>query len=201
ALILRRSDPRLVTSIGFIFVCVACLMVAYNLTPIWGTTQFLPAALMQALGQSLALSGIVFFAVLHIRPQDALTFGAVIQTARLFGGEVGTAFVTTLARVREQVASNLIGLHVQAGDASVVQRVGAYGAASTRTFDPAGAAQRGETLLGNVVRAAATTQAVMDGFAVLAFLTAVGLPILVSPKTPPPQPASPPPPLPLPPPP
>ena len=33
ALMLRRSDARLVASIGFIFISVACLMVAYNLTP------------------------------------------------------------------------------------------------------------------------------------------------------------------------
>jgi MFS transporter, DHA2 family, multidrug resistance protein len=34
-LMLRRSDPRLVAAIGFIFISVACLMVANNLTPLW----------------------------------------------------------------------------------------------------------------------------------------------------------------------
>ncbi|MBV9726179.1 MAG: MFS transporter, partial [Gammaproteobacteria bacterium] len=66
ALILQRTDPRLVCSIGFIFISVACLMVAYNLTPLWGSAQFLPSALLQALGQSFALSGVVFFAILHL---------------------------------------------------------------------------------------------------------------------------------------
>src|SRR6202012_1308751 len=37
ALMLRRSDARLVASIGFIFISVGCLMVAYNLTPTSGT--------------------------------------------------------------------------------------------------------------------------------------------------------------------
>ncbi|MGH9563915.1 MAG: MFS transporter, partial [Terracidiphilus sp.] len=114
-LMLRRSDPRLVASIGFIFISIACLMVAYNLTPIWGSEQFLPSQLLQAVGQSFALSGVVFFAVLHLRPQDALTFGASVQVARLLGGQIGQAFVVTFARVRGQVASNLIGLHVQSG--------------------------------------------------------------------------------------
>src|SRR5580704_10292806 len=148
ALMLRRSDPRLVASIGFIFISVACLMVAYNLTPIWGSTQFLPSAFLQSVGQSFALSGVVFFGVLHLKPQDALTFGAMLQTARLMGGEIGSAFVTTLARVRGQVASNLIGQHVQAGDPQVVQRVRAYGALTTRAIDPAGAVARGEQVLG-----------------------------------------------------
>jgi DHA2 family multidrug resistance protein len=179
ALMLRRTDARLVASIGFIFVSVACLMVAYNLTPLWGSFQFLPASLLQAIGQSFALSGVIFFGVLHLKPQDALTFGAVLQTARLMGGEIGTAFVTTASRVREQVASNLIGQHVRVGDADVVQRVKVYGAATTRVIDPTGAVERGQTVLGNVVRAAATTQAVMDTFVAIAFLTAIALLIVV----------------------
>jgi DHA2 family multidrug resistance protein len=191
ALMLRRSDARLVASIGLAFVSIACLMVAYNLTPIWGSYQFLPSQILQALGQSFALSGIIFFGILHLKPQDALTFGAVIQTARLFGGELGTAFVTTLARVREQIASNLIGLHVQLGDARVAERVGRYGALTTRTIDPPDAVQRGRLVLGAVVRVAATTQAVIDGFIVVAVLAAIALLIVVFRSAAPEGPASP----------
>jgi MFS transporter, DHA2 family, multidrug resistance protein len=197
ALMLRRSDARLVASIGFIFISVACLMVAYYLTPLWGTTQFLPSALLQALGQSFALSGVIFFGVLHLKPKDALTFGAVLQTSRLMGGEIGTAFVTTLARKREQVASNLIGLHLQAGDARVLDRIKAYGAATTRAIDPAGAVHRGELVLAAAVRAAATTQAVMDCFVAVAFLTAVALLFVVFRSAAPEGPASPPLPFPV----
>ena len=191
ALMLRRSDARLVSSIGLMFVSIACLMVAYNLTPLWGSYQFLPSQLLQALGQSFALSGIVYFGVLHLKPQDALTFGAVLQTARLFGGELGTAFVTTLARVREQIASNLIGLHVQIGDAQVIERIRRYGALTTRATDPAGALDRGRLVLATVVRAAATTQAVIDGFVAIAMLTVVALLIVVFRSAAPQGPASP----------
>ena len=190
ALMLRRSDARIVACIGFIFISIACLMVAYNLTPLWGSAQFLPSQLLQALGQSFALSGVIFFGILHLRPQDALTFGAVLQTARLFGGEIGTAFVTTLARVREQVASNLIGLHVRMGDPQVIQRIRSYGAVTTRA-DPAGAANRGVSVLDNAVRAAATTQAVMDCFVAIAFLSAVALLFVVYRSAAPEGPASP----------
>jgi MFS transporter, DHA2 family, multidrug resistance protein len=190
ALMLRRSDARLVASIGFIFISIACLMVAYNLTPLWGSYQFLPSQLLQALGQSFALSGVIFVGILHLKPQDALTFGAVLQTARLFGGEIGSAFVTTLARVREQVASNLIGLHVQIGDAQVIQRIRSYGAVTTRA-DPGDAADRGARVLDNAVRAAATTQAVMDCFVVVAFLAAIALLFVVYRSAAPEGPASP----------
>jgi MFS transporter, DHA2 family, multidrug resistance protein len=191
ALMLRRSDARLVSAIGFIFISVACLMVAYGLTPIWGSYQFLPSQLLQAIGQSFALSGVVFFGILHLKPADALTFGAMLQTARLLGGEIGSAFVTTLARVREQVASNLIGLHVQVGDPHVIERLRAYGAATTRVIDPVGAVSRGQQVLGNVVRAAATTQAVLDSFVAVGLLTAVALLMVVLRSAAPEGPASP----------
>jgi MFS transporter, DHA2 family, multidrug resistance protein len=191
ALFLRRFDARIVASIGFIFISVACLSVGYSLTPDWGSDQFLTSQLLQAVGQSFALSGVVFFGILHLRPQDALTFGAALQTVRLMGGEIGSAFIVTLARVRGQTASNLIGLHVQSGAAPVVQRVQVYGAITARAGDTASSMTRGADVLGNVVRSMATTQSVIDSFVVVGGMTAIVLLLLVMQKAPPHGPASP----------
>jgi DHA2 family multidrug resistance protein len=190
AVMLRRMDPRLVSSIGFILISIACLSVAHGLTPLWSSDQFLPSQLTQALGQSLALSGIVFFAVLHLRPQDALTLGAAIQTARLFGGQLGTAFIATLVRVRTQVASNHIGLNVRSGDQAVLDRLRLYAAATGHDVGPATANARAGVLLGQSVRSAAATQGVIDGFVVIAGLTALALAIVVAHKPAPIGPAS-----------
>jgi DHA2 family multidrug resistance protein len=132
----------------------------------------------------------VFFAVLHLRPQDALTFGAATQIARLMGGEVGQAFIATLIRVRGQVASNLLGLHVRVGDGQVIQRLQAYAAATARGADPGSAPARGAAVLGNVVHSMAVTQGIIDGFVVIASLTAVTLILLVTRRAAPPGPAS-----------
>jgi DHA2 family multidrug resistance protein len=191
ALLLRRIDPRLVSSIGFICVSVACLLVARTLTPSWNSDDFLPTQLLQAVGQSFALSGTVFYAVLHLRPQDALTFGGAIQTARLMGGEIGTAFVTTFTRVRSQTASNLIGQHVQSGDGQVIDRLHAYAAVFRRTADPATAAERAIATLAGIVRTAAATQGVIDCFVVIAALTACALILAVAQGAAPIGPASP----------
>ena len=191
ALLMRRSDPRLIASIGFMFVSIACLQVAHGLTPIWGTDQFLPSQLLQAIGQSFALSGVLFFAVLHLRPEEAVTFGAALQVARLMGGEIGQSFVVTFARVREQIASNLMGLHVQAGDLQILHRLQVYAAATARAGDPASGAARGASVLSSVLRSMATTQAVIDSYMVIAGLTALVLLLLVAHKPAPPGPASP----------
>jgi len=190
ALMLRRSDPRLVSSIGFIFVSIACLMVAHGLTGLWTSDQFLPSQLLQAIGQSFALSGILFFAVLHLRPEDALTFGAAVQTARLMGGEIGTAFVATLVRVRTQTASAQIGQHLRIGDGGVTQRLAALAAGPARGSDPAGSLRRAAGLLGGTVRAAAALQGVIDAFVVIGGLTALALLIVVTHKPAPLGPAS-----------
>jgi DHA2 family multidrug resistance protein len=190
ALLLRRTDPRLVTSIGFILISLACLSVAHGLTPVWGSDQFLATQLLQAIGQSFALSGIVFFAVLHLRLEDALTFGAAIQTARLMGGQIGQAFVVTLVRVRTQAASNLIGLHIQTGAGPVVDRLHAYAAATARAGNAAAGQAQALGILGAVVRSAATTQGVIDAFVTVSGLTAFALMLVVAHRPAPLGPAS-----------
>jgi DHA2 family multidrug resistance protein len=187
---LRRADPRMVAVFGFMCICAACLMIAYGLTPVWGSDQFLPAAILQAVGQSFALSGTVFFAVLHLRPQVALSFGAALQTARLFGGEIGTAFITTFVRVRGQVASNHLGQHIQIGDGQVIQRIQAYGAATARAGDPTSATTRGAAVLNNVVHGSAITQGIIDAFVVIAAATALTVIFIVTRRAAPPGPAS-----------
>jgi DHA2 family multidrug resistance protein len=188
-LMLRRSDPRLVACIGFIFISLACLLVAHGLTAQWNSEQFLPSQFLQAIGQSFALSGVIFFGVLHLRPQDALTFGAALQTARLMGGEIGTALVATVVRVRAQTASNLIGLHVQTGDVDVVQRLQAYAAVAGRS-DPGLGPARAAGILGGTVRTAAQLQGVIDTFVVVGGLTALALLLVVISSSAPPGPAS-----------
>jgi MFS transporter, DHA2 family, multidrug resistance protein len=188
--ILRRVDPRLVATFGFMCICAACLMVAYGLTPLWGSDQFLPSGMLQAIGQSFALSGTVFFAVLHLRPQVALSFGAGIQIARLFGGEVGQAFIATFVRIRGQIASNHLGQHIQIGDGQVIQRLQAYGAATAPAGDPGSAATRGETVLNNLVHGMAITQGIIDAFVVIAAATALTVILIVTRQAAPAGPAS-----------
>ena len=189
ALMLRRFDPRLVSSIGFILIAVACLTVAHGLTPVWGSDQFLYSQLLQAVGQSFALSGVVFFAILHLKPQDALTFGAAVQIARVMGGEIGSAFVTTTTRVRSQIASNFIGQHIQIGDGQVIQRLHAY-ATLGHGSDPGSDGSRAVIILGNVVRIQSVTQGVVDTFVVMAGLTALALLLIVAHRPAPLGPAS-----------
>jgi DHA2 family multidrug resistance protein len=90
ATILRFVDPRVTMAFGFVLIGCACFM-AGQLTGDWAGGDFLPSQIIQAIGQTLALTSVVWFIVKHLNPSEILTFGAVLQTARLFGGELGTA--------------------------------------------------------------------------------------------------------------
>src|SRR5262245_46677956 len=102
ATILRFIDPRLTLAVGLTLVGCACFM-AGQLSHDWAGDNFLVSQMVQAIGQSFGLTSLVWFSVKHLEPSEALTLGAIIQTARLFGGELGSAFVQTFVRAREQV--------------------------------------------------------------------------------------------------
>jgi hypothetical protein len=105
------------------------------------------------------------------------------------GGEMGTAFVVTFVRKRGQIASNLLGQHLQVGDDHVIERVQTYARVTARAGDPMNALTRGATVLNGVVRAASTTQAIIDSFVIMAAATCVVLIIFVTRRAAPPHPA------------
>src|SRR5271156_1127463 len=125
ATILRFVDPRLPMAFGFAMVGWACFMAA-QLTHDWATDDFLPSQLLQAVGQTFALTSVVWFNLKHLEPKEALTYGAVMQIARLFGSELGSGFIQTFLRVREQMYSNLVCLHVIIGSNATEQRLQYY---------------------------------------------------------------------------
>jgi MFS transporter, DHA2 family, multidrug resistance protein len=164
AMLLRRVDARWVLGFGTILIGVACL-IATNLTSQWATDDFLPSQALQAVGQSFALTALVVLIVQSIHPADALTIGSLLQIARLFGGEIGTAFMQTFVRVREQVHSNLIGLHVDGLAATTIDRLSTYrGAVSTRSADVTQIGEEATKLLGNAVAQQAAVLSYIDGF-------------------------------------
>jgi len=98
-----------------------------------------------------------------------MTFGVLLQTARLLGGEFGNAFMQTYVRVREQIDSNLLGLHVVSGSMPVGERLGQYASAlAARSEGLTGASARAVSLLTQAVRNQASVLSYQDGFTVLA---------------------------------
>ena len=127
--------------------------------------------------------------VRSINPADALTIGSLLQISRLFGGEIGTAFMQTFVRVREQVHSNLVGLHVDSLAGMTTDRLAAYrGAVGAHTADLGEASARAAKLLGNAVMQQASVLSYIDGFLAAAVGAFVCLLLIAAMRRGPPSP-------------
>ena len=178
ATVLRFVEPRLPLALSFALIGVACFM-AGQLTQVWVGDDFLPSQIVQAVGQSFGLTSLVWFFLHHLEPSEVLTFGAVLQTGRLFGAQLGSAFVQTFVRVQEQVYSNLIGQHVTVGSTATVQRLQDYASAViARSVGQTGANARATALLARAVQTQSNVLAYIDGFMVIGF-AAIGVLLLM----------------------
>jgi DHA2 family multidrug resistance protein len=184
ATILRFLDPRFLMAVGFALVGFACIL-AGRLTHDWAGDDFLPSQMIQALGQSLGLTSLIWFTLKHLEPSEALTLGAMIQTARLFGGQLGAAFVQTFLRVQERMYSNLIGLHVTTGSLLTDQRLEDYArAVAGHSVGLAEANARATALLARSVQVQANVLAYIDGFLVFGFAVIGALLLMLFLRTP-----------------
>jgi DHA2 family multidrug resistance protein len=162
--LLKRIDGRWVLGFGSALIGIACLM-ATNLTSDWATNDFLASQILQALGQSFALTALIVLALGSVNPVDVLTVGALLQMSRLFGGEIGTAFMQTFVRVREQVHSNLIGLHIDSLAGITADRLALYrSVVGAHATDIAATTARATGLLAATVARQAAVLSYIDGF-------------------------------------
>jgi len=174
--LLRYMDARLILTAGFALVAVACLIDGH-LSSAWSGDNFRLSQAMMAIGLALAFNAMVGSLVLELidtgalqRPIDVLTFAGFFQTVRLFGGELGAAFMQHFIPMREQFHSNILGLGVGIGQAATDQRLLAL-RAGMASYSPgaATATERAGELLGLQVRQQAFTLAVGDSFLLIAW--------------------------------
>ena len=186
AWLMRSIDNRLILAAGFAIVAVACLMNT-QLTSAWAGQNFFTSQLVIGVGLSVAFVGLVGSFVQQAAnsgalstPINVLTYSAFIHTVRIFGGEVGSAFMQRLITVREQFHSNLIGLHVEAGNWLTDERLrlltGGISANSTGVDE---AQARSAALLAGQIRQQAYSLAYTDGFKIIAWVC-VGIIVLIA---------------------
>ena len=192
ALLLRRIDARILVAIGFALIACAAWLNT-GLTHDWAGGDFLPAAIVGAVGLAFGITALIVFGVANITPAEAPTIAAVIQIGRLFGNEIGTAFIQTFVRVREQVYSNLTGLHFIAGS----HRSDSAMATATALFagHPIGAGDptlQGLAGISGLIRREAYVLGYIDGFWIIAWVMTAGILLLLLLRTPPPNPLTPP---------
>ena len=130
-----------------------------------------------SVGLALGFNAVVGAIVLELvnsgalsHPLDSLTFGGFFQTVRLFGGQIGTAFMVHSLSVREQFHSNILGLGVQLGNTATQQRLFLLSAAMHPHSTGANTAiGKALVILDFQVRQQAFTLAITDSFRLIAW--------------------------------
>jgi DHA2 family multidrug resistance protein len=191
-LLLKRVDARVLLVLGFSMIAIGS-WIDTGLTHDWISGDFMPSQLIEAVGLAFAITALITFGVANITPPQAAAIATTIQIARLLGNEIGNAGIhagiQTFVRVREQVYSNLIGLHLVAGLPSIEQATarlaGPFGSRATGSGDPAA---QGAGTLANFVRREAYVLAYIDAFWLIAWVSLLGILLILLLRPPPPNP-------------
>jgi len=160
--LLRHFDARFVVALGFSAFAAANLW-GTQLTHDWARGDFAGIVVLQSIGQALTLLPIIILALSNVDPTRATSFAAYIQIMRLGGAEIGVALMGTWLRVREQIHSNYLGLHIQNGTFDVtrlLKQLGDYFASHGAGTAPA----RALGTLSARVQREANVLAYIDGF-------------------------------------
>jgi DHA2 family multidrug resistance protein len=182
AAVVIHTNSRLTLALGLTIVAIGC-WICSQLDTSWAGTSFEGVELLLSCGFACSYVGLVSSIVLEGLESGALTsaanaatFSGLMHFIRLFGGQVGVAFMTHFVSVREKFHSNLIGLHVQAGDWLTDERVrmltGGVLPGSTGAEE---AQYRAAGILGQQVRAQAYTLATADGFILIGWMVVIYL--------------------------
>ena len=192
ALLVQRIDARILLVFGFAVIAVGSWLDT-GLTHNWVSDNFIRSAAIEAVGLAFAITALVTFAVSNITPPQAAAIAATIQISRLLGNEIGLALMQTFVRVREQVYSNLIGLHLAVGSTRVVEATAQLAAPfGVRQSGLGDSALQGAGVLANLVRREAFVLAYIDAFWLIAWVTAAGILLVLLLRRPPPNPLTPP---------
>ena len=192
ALALRRIDARLVLSVGFAVIAIGSWMNT-GLTHDWASGDFMPSQIVEAVGLAIGLTALVTFGVSNITPPQAATIAATIQISRLLGIELGTAFIQTFVRVREQVYSNLIGQHLSSSSGVVERIVTALADIFGQHANNLGLeTSQGFAAAGRFVQRESFVLAYIDGFWIIAWVLAAAPLLVLLLRRPPPNHMTPP---------
>jgi len=177
AVLIVYTNSRLILTVGLTVAAVGCWICAH-LDTSWAGTSFETVELLLATAFAATYVGLVGNIVLEgleagalTSAANAATFSGLMHFIRIFGGQVGVAFMTRFITVRERFHSNLLGLDVQIGSWLTDERLRmlTLGALPGST-GPEEAQNRAIDILSQQVRAQAYTLATADGFILIGWM-------------------------------
>jgi DHA2 family multidrug resistance protein len=185
---LRVINARLIMAAGFAFIGMTAFLCSH-LSIGWAPNTYVPYAVLFAVGESLAMLGLVGALILQVigtgavstegkpqRPIDVLTFSSFFHTVRIMGGQIATVLMVHLLSQRTKFHVAMLDQHTSLARLPVSgflrETSAAFGSAGT---DPSHAAAFSGYVLGVSVQRQAATLAFADEFSIIAWASIVVL--------------------------
>ena len=192
AFALRDVNSRLLMALGFAVIGITALFCS-RLTSAWAPHTYIPYAVFLAIGESIAMLGMVGSLILQViasgavpspgrpgRPAQVLTFSGFFHTVRIMGGQIGTVLMLHLLSERTKFHANVLGQETGLARLPVSEFLrGSAAALSSATANPSQSTGWTGYLLGSVVRQQASTLAFADAFTVIAWASIAVLIVIV----------------------
>ncbi|HKE29439.1 MAG TPA: hypothetical protein VKB88_44120, partial [Bryobacteraceae bacterium] len=177
AVMVVYTGSRLILTLGLATVAVGSWIYSHVDTS-WSGRSFEMAELLLSAGLACTYIGLVSSIVLEGLEAGALTsavnaatFSGFMHFIRIFGGQVGAVAMSRFLSLREKFHSNLLGLHVQAGDWLTDERLRLLsGGLRPESAGPEEAQNRALEILGRQIRGQAYTMAVADAFILIGWM-------------------------------
>jgi DHA2 family multidrug resistance protein len=177
---LRDLNVRIMLALGFALIGVTAFFCSH-LDSAWAPSTFVLPAAFFAVGESMAMLGLVAGTVLQLlstgaispsgkpeRPFDVLTFSSFFHTVRIMGGQVGSVLMLHVVTERTKYHAAMLGRQTEPFRPAVggfLRGIAGLDAASVAA--PAHAAVFAGYSLGAAVQKQAATLAFADAFTVL----------------------------------
>jgi DHA2 family multidrug resistance protein len=186
AFLIVQTSSRLVLTLGLTIAAAAC-WVCSRLDASWSGNSFQAIELVLAVAFACTYVGLVGSIVLEgleagalTSAANAATFSGFMHFIRIFGGQIGVAVMTRFLAIREQLHSNLLGLHVNIGGWLADERVRLLTAGLFPGSSGAEEAQaRALGVLSQQVRGQAYTLAIGDAFILIAWMVVAYLGLML----------------------
>jgi MFS transporter, DHA2 family, multidrug resistance protein len=181
-LLLRKLDPRVLFATGLACTAFAAWLCS-QYTTTWAAENFYRTELLVGMGQAFAFIGLVgcivlqaIFAGALAKAEWVLSFSAYFHVIRIFGGTAGAIYMGHFVAQREKFHSNLLGLHVAAGNWITDQNIRALTAGlASKTSGMTAAGARAIDLIGARLRLQAYSLSLNDGFLLISWSCACAL--------------------------
>ena len=103
----RWVDARLLLALGLLCIAVACWQ-ASHLSQVWMVAQFLPAEVLQAIGQPLAVVSMLYLGTSVVAPMEGAFVAGIMNIFRVSGMVFGGALVGQMTALRSRFHTEML---------------------------------------------------------------------------------------------